>query len=129
MAFAYSEKLIGADIRWTKYWINQYVQGNIKIHVNRNNTRYARTSQEAYDNMLTLYTILSDTHTGTYLSSIDDYCLDLLAGTPGTIRDFIIKSKIRPKSDGHGGIDGSDIYTSCGSDAHGRYHHACTSGK
>lgn len=117
MAFAYNEILDTSRIYWVKWWISKYARGDIKIHVDRTTgARFARTSQEAYDNMLTLYTILSDTDTATYWGRIagnDIKCKDLIAGTPGAIRDFIIKSKIKPRS------SGSDLMPGCGSDVHG----------
>ena len=119
MAFAYGEQLQVSGIHWLTYWINEYGKGNIKIHVGRNNERYARTSQEAYDNMLTLYTILSDEKTATYYAYSPGgglaYCRDLVCGTPAAIRDFIMKSKMRPASGG----SGSSFPNACGSDAHG----------
>lgn len=117
MAFAYMTPLNASGIYWVKRWVNQYGLGNIKIHVNTTNTRYARESQEAYDNMLTLYTILSDENTATYYATMVDgvpHCRDIAAGTPGAIRDYIIKSKFRPS-----GSSGGGVLDACGSDVHG----------
>lgn len=118
MAYAYGERLNINNIRWLTYWINEFGLGNIKIHVDSTGGRYARTSQEAYDNMLTLYTILSDEKTATYFAYATDsstaYCRDLVSGTPAAIRDFIIKSKFKTS-----GSSGSGLYAGCGSDIHG----------
>lgn len=115
MAYGYMQQINSNYVKGLPYWINQFALGNIKIHADRTlGARYSRTSQEAYDNMLTLYTILSDDNTGCYDARLIDgvaYVDDLVCGTPGTIRDFIIKSKIRPSQSG-----GSGLTDGCGSD-------------
>lgn len=113
MAYAYGETVNPSNVRWTRYWIRQYADNNIKIHVDSTGGRYARTSQEAYDNMLTLYTILSDENVATYWADTNAVCKDLIAGSPAAIRDFIIKSNIKIRQQSQG------LITGCGSDTHG----------
>lgn len=119
MASGYGYLIDDNATKWLTYWIAEYARGNIRIHVDRNNGRFARTSQEAYDNMLTLYKILSDENTGCYKAYGGTvgvaYAQDVVCGTPAMIRDFIIKSKMRPRQ-GHGE---ADLIDGCGSDVHG----------
>ena len=117
MAYGYGQEMDENRVTWVTQWINAYGAGDIKIHVDRNNARYSRTSQEAYDNMLTLYKILSHSNTATYYAYATGgkaYCRDLVAGTPAAIRDFIIKSKMKIAGSG-----GTDVLDGCGSDIHG----------
>ena len=113
MAVGPDESLDNETIFNVWSWVRSLEIGNITIHVDRNNARFARTSQEAYDNMLALYKILSNEKTAVYkayTSGGTHYCDRIVCATPAAIRDYIRKLE--------SGSSQNPEYALCGTDVH-----------